>query len=74
MTVMAHTHTGIPAHPSRLFGGVGRLPAVVVGWLMYRFEVARSRRALLALSDRMLKDIGLDRATAQREGEKGFWG
>jgi uncharacterized protein YjiS (DUF1127 family) len=34
---------------------------------------ARSRRALLEMSDAMLKDIGLGRADAWREGSKPFW-
>ncbi|MDI3325332.1 DUF1127 domain-containing protein [Pontibacterium granulatum] len=33
----------------------------------------RQRRHLLALDDRMLKDIGLTRALAQHEGNKPFW-
>jgi len=36
-------------------------------------EVYRQRRALLGLSDAMLKDIGISRADALREGEKPFW-
>jgi uncharacterized protein YjiS (DUF1127 family) len=34
---------------------------------------ARQRRALMALSDPMLKDIGLSRADAEREARKPFW-
>jgi uncharacterized protein YjiS (DUF1127 family) len=34
---------------------------------------ARSRRALLEMSDAMLKDIGLSRADAWREGREPFW-
>jgi uncharacterized protein YjiS (DUF1127 family) len=34
---------------------------------------ARSRRALLEMSDAMLEDIGLGRADAWREGSKPFW-
>jgi uncharacterized protein YjiS (DUF1127 family) len=34
---------------------------------------ARSRRALLEMSDAMLKDIGLGRADAWREGREPFW-
>jgi uncharacterized protein YjiS (DUF1127 family) len=33
----------------------------------------RSRRQLLALSDHMLKDIGISRADAVYEGDKPFW-
>ena len=31
------------------------------------------RHQLRALDDRMLKDIGLSRADAEREGAKSFW-
>jgi uncharacterized protein YjiS (DUF1127 family) len=33
----------------------------------------RQRRELLALSDTMLKDIGITRAQADHEGGKAFW-
>ena len=36
-------------------------------------DVARQRRALLALSDQMLKDIGISRSQADFEGSKPFW-
>jgi uncharacterized protein YjiS (DUF1127 family) len=36
-------------------------------------ERHRQRRALLALNDPMLKDIGLSTADAWREGSKPFW-
>jgi uncharacterized protein YjiS (DUF1127 family) len=41
----------------------------VFGWL----ERARSRRQLAELDDRMLADIGIDRATAHAESERPFW-
>ena len=37
------------------------------------YEVYRQRRTLLALDDAMLKDIGISRADALREGNKPFW-
>lgn len=37
------------------------------------YRCYRQRRALLALSDAMLKDIGISRADALHEGSKGFW-
>ena len=37
------------------------------------FERARSRRILLALDDRLLRDVGLSRADAEREGSRAFW-
>jgi uncharacterized protein YjiS (DUF1127 family) len=36
-------------------------------------EVSRQRHALLALSDHMLKDIGISRSQAHFEGSKPFW-
>ncbi len=36
-------------------------------------ERIRQRRALLALDDWVLKDIGLTRADAVRESDKPFW-
>ena len=49
--------------------------AVVVGLesVMTRAELARSRRQLAQLDERLLRDIGLDRATARFEAHKGFW-
>lgn len=41
--------------------------------LLRRHELARQRRRLLALDDRMLKDIGITRADACREGARPFW-
>ena len=36
-------------------------------------ERARSRHALLRLDDRMLRDLGIDRATAEYKGSLPFW-
>ncbi|MBZ0163691.1 MAG: DUF1127 domain-containing protein [Notoacmeibacter sp.] len=36
-------------------------------------ERHRTRRALLALNDDQLKDIGISRADAHREGTTSFW-
>jgi len=36
-------------------------------------ERRRTRRALMALNDAQLKDIGLSRADAYREGIRPFW-
>jgi uncharacterized protein YjiS (DUF1127 family) len=74
MALMADTYHGAAATAGRRFGDVFLLPAAAFGWLQRRLELARSRDALLRLDDRMLADIGLDRATARVEGEKGFWG
>jgi uncharacterized protein YjiS (DUF1127 family) len=41
--------------------------------LLQRHELAQQRRRLLALDDRMLKDIGITRADAIHEGTRRFW-
>jgi uncharacterized protein YjiS (DUF1127 family) len=48
---------------------------VVVGVekVMTRAELARSRRQLAQLDERLLRDIGVDRATARFEANKNFW-
>ena len=48
---------------------------VVVGIeaVMTRAELSRSRKQLAELDDRLLRDIGIDRARARNEAEKGFW-
>jgi uncharacterized protein YjiS (DUF1127 family) len=46
-----------------------RLLLAVEGWA----ERLRQRRALLALNDHALKDIGLSYADAWQEGRKPFW-
>lgn len=43
--------------------------STVILWL----ERGRSRRALAALDDHQLRDIGVTRADAQLESEKPFW-
>ena len=46
-----------------------RLVMAVEHWL----KRSRQRRALLEAGDHLLKDIGLSRAEAHREGAKPFW-
>ena len=49
-----------------------RLPALLKA-LGRRLEMRRSRLALLELSDEQLKDIGLSRTDAYREGIRSWW-
>ena len=49
--------------------GLARVVARLLEWQ----ELARQRRALAALDDHMLKDIGLSRADARQEAERAFW-
>jgi uncharacterized protein YjiS (DUF1127 family) len=46
---------------------------VAVGSIMDRAELRRSRRQLAELDDRLLRDIGIDRAKARYEAERGYW-
>lgn len=57
----------------RLLETLGR--RLLAAWLLLESwqERARQRRALLALDDRLLKDIGVSRADALHEGRKPFW-
>ncbi|WP_295142357.1 DUF1127 domain-containing protein [uncultured Reyranella sp.] len=63
--------------PSFSFGRVMSLLAgtVAVGIekAMTRAELARSRHQLAQLDERLLRDIGIDRATARFEATKPFW-
>jgi uncharacterized protein YjiS (DUF1127 family) len=47
--------------------------AKLVRRLSVAFAVSRERRALMALGDDALKDIGLSRADAYHEGTRSFW-
>ncbi len=49
------------------------LPRTLYGAVRHRLELARSRAALRELDARLLADVGLDRAAAKAEGDKGFW-
>ncbi len=53
------------------------MPRFSLAQLRYRLrcyrECRRSRRQLLTLDDRLLKDIGISRAQARQESRKTFW-
>ena len=55
------------------WAGVRSRLAAGLAWLRDRYVVYRQRRALLHLDDAMLKDLGLSRVDALREGGKPFW-
>ena len=70
---MIHNATLCLERPANRRSGVGILLVGMLAWLRDCHAVYRQRRELLALDDRMLKDIGLSRADAFREGSKPFW-
>lgn len=58
-----------PSTVTKFAAAAGRGLRLVEDWL----EISRQRRHLAALDDRMLKDIGLSRATAEKEANRRFW-
>jgi uncharacterized protein YjiS (DUF1127 family) len=62
---------------TRIAQGFWDAPAVTGLWLWYRMLLwqrrANGRRQLAAMDARMLADIGVTRAAAEREANKPFW-
>ena len=73
----ARTQTSAPvAFPKALRAAAGTPVRVLLKMLdayLAWDEKRRQRLALLALSDEILKDIGISRAQADAEGSKPFW-
>ena len=53
--------------------GLGHLLLRTPGMLNLWYERSRQRRQLAGLDDRLLRDIGIDRATVETEISKPFW-
>ncbi len=71
IALQRHAHptaTAASAVPS-----IGRALGIAARLVATWAERRRQRRALLGLSDAMLKDIGLSRADVMFEGAKPFW-
>lgn len=67
-----------PAFPRseglRRFGGwVAATTASLIARVLAWRERSRSRQHLASLDDFMLRDIGIDRASASAEADKAFW-
>ncbi len=77
MSIVSSVRVARADVPSFSFGRAVALLAgtVAVGIekVMTRAELARSRHQLAQLDERMLRDIGIDRATARFEATKPFW-
>ena len=77
MSIVSNVRGARADVPSFSFGRAVALVAgtVVVGIekIMTRAELARSRHQLAQLDERLLRDIGIDRATARFEATKPFW-
>lgn len=74
MTLMTDSLFHAPAPQAPTAGKFTHVATTAFDWLFRRLELARSRADLLEMDDRMLADIGLDRATAKHEGRRGFFG
>ncbi|TGT44228.1 DUF1127 domain-containing protein [Mesorhizobium sp. M8A.F.Ca.ET.165.01.1.1] len=67
---------GQPTRPSGQRGFASRLAQVVrslAKWIGHLLERRRGRLALLEMTDDQLKDIGISRCDAHREGIKPLW-
>ena len=64
---------GISGGAIALLSALMALPLYVLEMAVFWFEVARQRRALGMLDDRLLADIGLNRADVEAETTKHFW-
>jgi uncharacterized protein YjiS (DUF1127 family) len=77
MYAAARTQASAPVTFPKALRAVAGIPVRVLLKMLDAYlawaEVSRQRRALLALSDDMLKDIGISRAQADIEGSKPFW-
>ena len=62
-----------PARLGRIARALASLSLRISDTAMLWRERTRQRRALGGLNDYMLKDLGLSRADAGREGSKRFW-
>jgi uncharacterized protein YjiS (DUF1127 family) len=71
---LCHTTSSVPAVSLR-----SRTPAVRVGvqraidTVLLWHDRVKSRRTLAMLDDRMLRDVGIDQATARQESSIPFW-
>lgn len=76
---MASAIETISRRQSTLSGrsGFGRRVTIVVkafcAWMAFLIERRRTRIALLEMTDEQLKDIGISRCDAHREGIRPFW-
>ena len=77
MYAAARTQASAPVTFPKALRAIAGIPVRVLLKMLDAYltwaEVSRQRRALLALSDDMLKDIGISRAQADIEGSKPFW-
>lgn len=72
-TNTATAGTAITGASARSENGIARVVVVLFDTVAEWAERRRQRRALEALPDHLLHDIGLSRADAVNEADKPFW-
>jgi uncharacterized protein YjiS (DUF1127 family) len=70
MSSIALTQSRPSTRSSRRFAGRFRF---LLATLWLALQVRRERRALLALDDATLKDLGFNRSDAYAEAQRSFW-
>ncbi len=74
MTYIAESrYPGAGTGATGALSGLGHLPMRISQTLNMWYDRARQRRHLAMLDDRLLRDIGVDRATVMEEVSKPFW-
>lgn len=71
--MLQSTNTASSGASARSEGGVARAVVALFDTVAEWTERRRQRRALEALPDHLLHDIGLSRADAVNEADKPFW-
>ena len=74
MSTLSARLPAVPSKPTKTLVSVATVLVRGLVELQRRYDLHRSRRQLALLDDRMLRDIGIDRATAKNEALKSFWG
>jgi uncharacterized protein YjiS (DUF1127 family) len=70
---MQHVLPIADPQPACVASSAPTLIRLIVEQVEIMLEVRRQRRALLAMSDAMLHDIGISRADAEGEAMRPFW-
>jgi uncharacterized protein YjiS (DUF1127 family) len=69
----AYSAQGIRTRPALAPAGIAALLNGAAGMLRLWRSRRRERRVIRRLDDHMLRDIGLDRFTAEQVGQRPFW-
>ncbi|BCH02574.1 DUF1127 domain-containing protein [Mesorhizobium loti] len=79
IATIRHSRAAVPGEALRpagqrgFVGSLVRLVSSLARWIGHLLERRRGRLALLEMTDDQLKDIGISRCDAHREGIRRFW-